>query len=336
MTKKEKEIYKSGRKNENAYHFSKLKRKQKIFLGIVVFVIIVISFISILEKLDIVTWNGIKTYTGAIDGVKPVESDFAVYYLDVGQSDCTIVICNDEVLIIDCGTFNQVNTIRQSLLSLNIDKIDYMVITHQHDDHMGGASVILDNWEVNNFLMPKLSQYNNVSSNTYNDLLNIVFSNNDIKKISAQSGYEFMLGEALVQILSPSVQDENLNNMSVVLKITYGDTEFLFQGDAEKEIEDDLIRSGYDIDVDVLKSGHHGSNTSSSEKYLNAVTPKVAVISNGPDNSYGHPNGSVLERLENNGIPTFITSLDGDIAVTSDGKMITVYTQNSDKIFQYK
>ncbi len=335
MTKNEKTIYKSGRKNENAYPKFQLTKKQKKLLVYTVVITVVAILVYILDFSGVTSVPEIKNTLGAIDGVKPVNSDFAVYYLDVGQSDCTIVICNDEVLMIDCGTYNQLNTIRQSIHTLEIGKIDYMLITHQHDDHMGSAIDLLDDLTVENFIMPRLTQSNNVSSKTYNVLINTINSKN-INKIPAQDCKSFMLGEALVEILSPTVQSNNLNNMSVVLKITYGDTEFLFQGDAESKIENDLLWSDYDIDVDVLKSGHHGSKTSSTDKYLDATSPEIAIISSGYGNNYGHPNATVLERFEKEGISTFNTFLDGDIAVASDGEIITVYTQNSNEVFQYK
>lgn len=335
MTKKEKAIYKSERRNESGYPKFQLTKKQKNFFSYVVLVVIVGIIVYTLDFSGILSIFEIKNFLGAIDGVKPVESDFAVYYLDVGQSDCTIVICDDEVLMIDCGTYNQLNTIRQSIHTLEIDKIDYMLITHQHDDHMGSAVDLLEDLTVENFIMPKLSQSNNVSSKTYNVLINTI-DNKNINKIPAQDCKSFMLGSARIELLSPNEQSNNLNNMSVVLKITYGNTEFLFQGDAESKIENDLLLSDYDIDVDVLKSGHHGSNTSSTDKYLDATSPEIAIISSGYGNNYGHPNGTVLDRLEQKGIATYSTFLDGDIAVVSDGEIITVYTQNSKEIFQYK
>ena len=335
MTKNEKVIYKSGRKNENGYPRFQLTKKQKKLLAYAVVITIIGVIVYILDFTGVSSISEIKNVFGAIDGVKPVDGDFAVYYLDVGQSDCTIVVCDDEVLMIDCGTYNQLNTIRQSIHTLEIDKIDYMVITHQHDDHMGSAIDLLYDLTIENFIMPRLAQSNNVSSKTYNVLINTI-NNKNINKIPAQDCKSFMLGEALVEILSPTVQSNNLNNMSVVLKITYGDTEFLFQGEAESKIENDLLRSDYDIDVDVLKSGHHGSKTSSTDKYIDATSPEIAIVSSGYGNNYGHPNATVLERLEKEGISTFTTFLDGDIAVASDGEIITVYTQNSKEIFQYK
>ena len=335
MTKNEKAIYKSGRKNENGYPRFQFTKKQKKFVAYTILIVIFGIIVYALDFLGIASISEIKNVFGAIDGVKPVDSDFAVYYLDVGQSDCTIVVCDDQVLMIDCGTYNQLNTIRQSMHTLNIDKIDYMVVTHQHDDHMGSAIDLLEDLTVENFIMPKLTQSNNVTSKAYNVLVNTLDGKN-INKIPAQDCKSFMLGEALVEILSPTVQSNNLNNMSVVLKVTYGNTEFLFQGDAESKIENDLLRSDYDIDVDVLKTGHHGSKTSSSDKYIEATSPEIAIISSGYGNNYGHPNAMVLERLEKENISTFTTLLDGDITVASDGETITVYTQNSKEVLQYK
>lgn len=335
MTKNEKAIYKSGRKNENGYPRFQLTKKQKKLLAYAVVITIIGVIVYILDFTGVSSISEIKNVFGAIDGVKPVDSDFAVYYLDAGQSDCTIVICDDEVLMIDCGTYNQLNTIRQSIHSLEIDKIDYMLITHQHDDHMGSATDLLNDLKVENFIMPKLAQSNNVTSKNYNVLINSLDSKN-INKIVAQDCKSFMLGDALVEILSPVTQSNNLNNMSVVLKITYGNTEFLFQGDAESKIENDLLRSDFDIDVDVLKVGHHGSKTSSTDKYLDATSPKIAIISSGYGNNYGHPNGTILERFEQKGITAFSTFLNGDITVSSDGKIITVYTQNNNEVYQSK
>ena len=335
MTKNEKTIYKSGRKNKNSYPKIQLTKKQKKFVVYAVIITIIGVIVYILDFTGVSSISEIKNVFGAIDGVKPVDSDFAVYYLDAGQSDCTIVICDDKVLMIDCGTYNQLNRIRQSIHTLEIDEIDYMLITHQHDDHMGSAVDLISNLTVKNFIMPRLAESNNVTSKTYNVLINTLNSKN-INKIPAQDCKSFMLGDALVEILSPVTQSNNLNNMSVVLKITYGNTEFLFQGDAESKIENDLLRSDFDIDVDVLKVDHHGSKTSSTDKYLDFTSPQIAIFSSGYGNNYGHPNGTILERFEQKGITAFSTFLNGDITVSSDGKIITVYTQNNNEVYQCK
>lgn len=329
MTDKEKQIYKSGNENKNGYHFKRFSLKFRIVFYISVITLVAFSIIAILDKQDIITWNDIKNTTGAIEGVKPINSSFAMYFLDVGQSDCTIIICDNEVMIVDCGTHNQVNTIKESLLSLNIKEIDYMLITHQHDDHMGGAAEIIKNWEVKNYIMPKLLGENDVSGFTYENLLGTLFKDKDTNKIAAQDCKSFMLGSAKVEFLSPTKQDKNLNNMSVVVKITYGETSFLLQGDAESKIENILLNSQNDLDVDVLKLGHHGSNTSTNEKFLKAVSPQVTIISSGYDNTYNHPNDNVLNRVDKVNADTFATSLHGNIAISSNGSEICVYPQKN-------
>lgn len=335
MTKKERALYKSGKSNKNSYHFSIIRESQRKKVAYIIIVMIIASVLLLLHISGIASLDEMKSTFGAIDGVQPIESDFAVYYLDVGQSDCTIVICDGEVLMIDTGSLRRINTIRQSMHTLNIHSIDYMVITHQHDDHMGSASELINDVPVENFIMPKLAESNNITDNkTYNILINTL-ADKDINRIPSQECESFMLGDALVEILSPTVQSNNINNMSIVLKITYGETEFLFQSDAETKIENDLIRSDYDIDVDVLKIGHHGSKTSSSEKFLNVTSPEFAIISSGARNTYSHPNKKILDRLEEFEIYTFVTSLDGDIAVSSDGNTIKVHTQYSSDIFEY-
>lgn len=335
MTEKEKQIYKSGNENKTGYHFKRFSSKSRIIIAVSILAFLFFSFIAIFDNNDIFTWSDIKYQTKAIEGVKPIDSNFAIYFLDVGQSDCTIIVCDGEVMLVDCGTHNQVNTIKQSLLSLNIKEIDYMLITHQHNDHMGGAAEIIKNWRVNSFIMPKLLKENNVYSFTYDNLLNILFNENDINIFAAQDCKPFMLGSARVEFISPINQDKNLNNMSVVIKITYGNTSYLLQGDAESKIENYLLNSQADVDVDVLKIGHHGSNTSTNEKYLNAVSPKVTIVSSGYDNTYNHPNDNVLNRVDRVKTDTFVTALHGNITITSNGSEISVYPQKNSESKTY-
>lgn len=322
------ELYKSGEKNKYGYRKSIKLFKFPIILSIIVSFLILCSVITVLDKTNVISWNKIQSYVGAVNSVSNHNSDFSVHYLNVGQSDCSIVVCDNKVLMIDTSLKANINEVREALISLNIDTIDYMIITHQHDDHMGGASTIINNFNVKNVIMPKLSKINMVTTYAYEELLTSI-KDKKVNPIPATSGLEFFLGSSKVKILSPTVQDENLNNMSVVIKLTYGNNSFLFTGDAEKSVEKQLLNSGVDIKADVLKLGHHGSNTSSTDSFLNTVKPRYAVISCGSDNSYGHPSKDVIERLHKNNIPYYITNYHGNITFTSDGNNINVTTETS-------
>lgn len=329
-----KSIYKSGKRNPNGYYSNKRKRKEKVVIATAIVLFFFSLIMSFLDNNGIFTWNDLNNATSTLNGPVNPDSDFSIYYLDVGQGDCTIIKSNDAVMVIDTSTKNHSQDIQEVLMSLSINKIDYLVITHQHDDHMGSAKDIIDKYEVSNIIMPKLSEINMVTTTSYENLLKSIASNK-VNAIPATVGDSFKIGDASVQILSPAVQDEELNNMSVVLKVIYGETSFIFQGDAEKVIEKQLLNSDFDLSADIIKVGHHGSNTSSTDKYLKAVNPQYAIISCGADNSYGHPHNEVIDRLKKNSISFYITAQTGDITVTSDGKNIDIQTQNKEWLSIY-
>ena len=328
MTLKEKILYIKGKRNPDGYGFNPLdytaNRKRTVFICLVIVAGLILEILCLCGA---TSWQKIFSATNVVRSVKQQDSNFAVYYLDVGQSDCTIVICNDEVLMIDTGTINQLNTIKTNLYMLEIDTIDYMLITHPHEDHMGSASEIIKDYNVLNILMPSLTVENYVPSFTYNNLLNVI-SENNVNPETVSYGDSFMLGSAVVEIFAPINQDDNFNNLSVVAKITYGDTSFLFTGDAEEEVEKQILREKADVSADALKAGHHGSNTSSTDEFISAVNPRYVIFSSGSDNDYGHPTLNNIEKFEKMGVEQYVTSVDGHITVTSDGKKISVITEN--------
>ncbi len=320
MTKQEKALYKNERKSKLSFS---LQKSGKIKLFAVLLLVIASIVITVLELCGITSWYQVHSALGINNGVKPSNSDFAVYYLDVGQSDCTIVVSNGSVMVIDSGSYTRYNHIAKSLHSLDITKIDYLVITHPHSDHFGGAEQLLDNFTVCNIIMPCMTIENNVENEEYLRLLNAV-AQNGVNAFSAQETKSFDLSGANVDLLAPLKQYKDLNNMSIVLRVTYGETSFLFQGDAESQVENDLLNSGVSLKSTVLKVGHHGSKTSSTNAYLKAVEPQLAIISCGEENTYGHPRVTVIEYLAQNNIDFLITASYGDIVVESDGKEITV------------
>lgn len=296
---------------------------------------IICAVVSVLEKSGVTDWGKIYGYAEIVDGIKPTDSEFQIHYLNVGQSDCTLVICNNHTLIIDTGTYHQIDEIYNTLRTLGIQKIDYIVITHQHDDHMGSAASIIRDYPVDNIIMPKLSEINMVTTLEYEELLTVI-SQREVTAIPAEPGLDFQLGDANVHFYAPLKQDKNINNMSAVLKITYGETSFLFQGDAEKKVENALLNTEEDLSADVIKLGHHGSSTSSTDKYIKAVAPKIAIASCGYNNDYGHPNKNTLKTLNKYEVDIFVTFICGDISVFSDGKIIKLMTEYSDEVLIYE
>lgn len=332
MQKKERNLYKSGESNPNKYKFHILTQKERRKAFIIVILCIAALIISILELFGITNWHKVNIFIGAVDGIRVADTDFAVYYLDVDQSDCSIVVCDGKVMVIDTGSYPQLVKIQEALYTLEVDTIDYLVITHQHDDHMSCAERLIWIYDVKNIIMPRLSEENAVNTETYARLLNTI-ADYDVNPIAAQHSENFDLGSATVEVLAPLKQYKELNNMSIVMKINYGETSFLFQGDAESQVENDLLYSDYNLTADVLKLGHHGSKTASTEKYLDAVNPQIAIISCGQGNSYGHPRNTVMEYLVERDIDYYITVDSGDITVSSDGKNIQVFTE---KVAEYK
>ena len=326
MLKKERNLYKNGESNPNKYKFNFLKPKEQKKAYVIALLVIFGLIITILEIFGITNWHKVSVFSGAVDGIKVADTDFAVYYLDVGQSDCSIVVCDGKVMVIDTGSYPQLLDIQEALFALEVETIDYLVVTHQHEDHMSGAERLMGLYNVENIVMPRLSDENMVESETYDRLLHAI-ANNNVNPIVTQEVDYLDLGSAKIDIFAPRKQYKELNNMSTVIKITYGETAFLFQGDAESQVENDLLFSDYDLSADVLKLGHHGSKTASTEKYLDAVNPDIAIVSCGQGNSYGHPRVTVMEHLVERDIDYYITVDDGDITVTSDGNNIEVFTQ---------
>lgn len=318
-----KKVYKSGRSNPNAY-LPKGNIKKFLTVSIILLIIIFTFTVEYLDKKNGGAWKNTYKNIGLIENYPDAdEFGLSAYFLDVDQSDCSILVNNGKVLMIDTGTHDQVPKIREALQSLEITKIDYLIITHQHDDHMGGATEILENYDVSNIIMPKLSKINMVTTRAYENLLNKI-KEKGVNAIAAEPNLTFDLGNAKCTVLAPLSQDENLNNISTVTKVVFGSTSFLFQGDAEKKAELAILSSEADVSADVIKIGHHGSKTSSAKKYIDAVSPKIAVISCGVQNRYGHPHEVTMETLNNAGVDTYITYQYKTLCIKSDGKKISV------------
>lgn len=250
----------------------------------------------------------------------------AVHFLDVGQADCSIMKTEDAVIMIDAGDVDAFSKIEAYLRKLQIQKIDYLILTHAHSDHIGSADDVLRNYPVENVIMPRYTEENMPTSKVYEDLL-LALQEAKPKIMEAKPGNTYDIGALSMQILAPNRTYKEMNNSSVVTRITYKNRVFLFQGDAEKQSEKDILESGLPVTADVLKLGHHGSKTSSIEAYLDAVHPSFAVISCGVNNKYGLPSEPVLERLESRKIEYRRTDVNGDIVVATDGDKLYLETE---------
>ncbi|MGM9554796.1 MAG: ComEC/Rec2 family competence protein [Faecousia sp.] len=247
----------------------------------------------------------------------PESPDFSVVFLDVGQADAALVLCEGEAMLIDGGNVADSDIIYTVLEKREITHLDYVVCTHAHEDHVGGLSAALHACTVGTVYSP-VTEYDSECFRTF-------------ARTAAEQGAEltvpavgdsFRLGSARVDILACDSEAAETNNSSIVLKVVYGETSFLFTGDAEYEVEETLLESGADLSATVLKVGHHGSDTSTSYRFLNEVMPQYAVISVGKKNSYGHPSETVLSRLQDADATILRTDELGDIVLTSDGKTV--------------
>lgn len=257
-----------------------------------------------------------------------VSDDFSVHFIDVGQGDCSLVLSGGKSLLIDAGENGHETKVINYLRSQGVEKLDYIIATHQHSDHIGGLPEVIEEFGAYNIIMPRLTKELTPTNKTYTAFLNAV-KESGAKVISAKPGAVYTLGEAEFEILGPvSNNTDDLNNMSVVARLVCGGKSFLFTGDAEKSEEAEIIENGASLNCDVLKVGHHGSKTSSGVDFLSAVSPEICVIMCGKDNDYGHPHSQILNRIDEYADTVYRTDICGDIVMTLDGGDIAVKYEN--------
>lgn len=273
--------------------------------------------INDIEVSETVTQTTKNEVNSAIFDDNNSDNVLKVHYIDVGQGDSTFIELPDGTsMLIDAGEIDQGDKVSTYIFNQGYDTINYVVATHAHSDHIGGMADVLNTFNVNNFYMTDSA----ATTVVYEKMLEAVEESNAFVHTVMAGDTILNSGDLSIEVVAPKVFDEEeQNNNSIVIKITYGDTKLLFTGDAEKEEEDGIWTN---IKCDVLKIGHHGSSSSTTSNFLKKVEPKYAVISCGLGNSYGHPTDEVLTRLEKNNIEVYRTDLQGTIVVSSDGKTI--------------
>ncbi len=236
-------------------------------------------------------------------------NNLKVYYFDVGQADSILIVNNNSTMLIDAGNNDDGELVVNNIKKLGISKLDYVIGTHPHEDHIGGLDDVIDAFDIGTIYMPKVQ----TNTKTFEDVLDSV-SNKGLTITAPKIGDKFQVGNANCEVMSTGEDSSNLNSTSIVIRMEYNNKSYLFMGDAEKINED----SREWPQTDILKVGHHGSSTSSSQNFLDQVKPKIAVIQLGEGNKYGHPHDEVIKRLENIGAIIYRTDLQKDILIEQE------------------
>lgn len=247
------------------------------------------------------------------------ETSFQIHFIDVGQADAALIICDGKTMLIDGGNAADSQIMYSYLQKLDISHLDYVIGTHPHEDHIGGIPGALQYVDSIGTVYSPVTTYTGSAFPKFVTAVQNHGKSIQIPKI----GTVFNLGSATCKILAVNTPSEDVNDTSIVMRITYGDNSFMFTGDAELPVETLLLSGNETLKSDVLKVGHHGSSSSTSYLWLRTVDPDYAVICVGADNSYGHPTEAVLSRLRDADVTTYRTDLHGDILCTSDGKNLT-------------
>lgn len=266
------------------------------------------STLSNISEIDSNTEDTISIETTNIDG-----ENVKIYFIDVGQADCSLLVSNNETMLIDAGNNEDGKYIVDFIKSLGINKIDYVIGTHAHEDHIGGLDNVIREFEIENVLLSPVTS----NTQTYEGVLEEIEKKNlgiTVPKI----GEKFKVGNTVSTVLSVSDDENETNNSSIVVRTEFYNNSFLFMADLESNYEKKIKWP----ETTVLKVGHHGAETSSCNYFLNQVKPKYSIISVGEDNSYNHPSSITLNRLRNIKSEVYRTDEKGTVVLTSDGNKV--------------
>lgn len=295
-----------------------MKKKHKKIISAIIAILIVLLY-NYYTK-DIEPSNANKEN---IPVINEVTSDLQIYYFDVGQADSILILNNDTAMLIDAG-----NNADGPLLvdyiknKLKINKIDIVVGTHPHEDHIGGIDDIINNFDIEDIYLPEVI----TTTKTFEDMITAI-ENKDLAISIPEKGERFKLGEADFEVIYTGTNDKDLNATSIIINMLYGEKTYLFTGDTTEEVEDTILNQN--IDIDVLKVAHHGSRYSSSYEFLKIATPEYAIVSVGEENSYEHPHQEAINRIKKHTNNIYMTKDVGTILLTSDGKEIEIEYLNT-------
>lgn len=299
----------------------KLNKLIRIIIGLVILIVVIIQG-NLFDNVSNATASiNDSTKSDKIDA--KLKENFSVSFIDVGQADSVLIRNGNYNMLIDAGNNEDGEKLVNYFKSLGIEEFTYVFATHPHEDHIGGMDDIINNFKIDNYYMSnKLS-----TTKTFMDVLDALDGRN-LKYTVPNKGDTLKLGDANIKVIYPGDDKSNINDSSIVLKITYGKNSFLLTGDATSNVERKIYNE--DIKSDVLKVAHHGSSYSSTDVFLDRVKPYYAVISVGKNNIYNHPSNKTLEKLNKRNIKVYRTDLDGTIVFISDGDNLSVKALKTD------
>ena len=253
-----------------------------------------------------------------------------VHILDVGQADCILIQGPEKVLVIDGGESGDASTIIQYLQKRGVERLDIAIGTHPHSDHYGGITQVMQAIPTGEFFHHPVPEEHTPTTRSYQKLIQYLLDSKTKTTVLDPGDTLDLGGGAVLTILAPLEGYEDMNNNSLVGRLTFGERAFLFTGDAEKKSEKAILESGVELSADVYSIPHHGSNTGMTQKFLDQVKPQYATISVGKDNDYGHPHRDTIQRLSEGEIPCLRTDLLGNIVFETDGKTLSLSTDRGE------
>lgn len=255
-----------------------------------------------------------------------VDGTIELYVIDVGQADAVLIKAEEGNILFDAGDLDTKYELIDYLEKVGVSEIEYAIFTHPHADHIGGADVVLESFDVHNVIMPVVNEKDVPTTKVYERLIDAIEADETINAIAAVPDAEYSVGEVKMKILAPNSDDySDLNNYSVVVRVDFGATSFMLTGDAEDVSEEEMLvrYPASELKCTFYKAAHHGAAESNTARFLNAVKPEIIAISCGEGNSYGHPHAEAMARFEDTGATIYRTDLLGTLKFTSDGTTVT-------------
>ena len=285
---------------------------RKVFLSLVAVVLLALG-----------AWE--RGFINDIRPISKVEGEIEIHVVDVGQADCTLIIAETGNVLIDAGDTQTAEEVKAYLKRVGVTELAYAVFTHPDADHIGGAATVLENFDVENVILPKLNEDDVPTTAVYESMIAALVADESIRVFAAKEGAEYEIGELKMKILSPlSANYYDINNYSVSVRFDFGKTSMLFTGDALSVAEREMLNaySESTLRADFFQAGHHGASNANTEDFVKAVSPNIVAISCGKNNSYGHPSEEALAAFANVGATVYRTDELGTMIFISDGKEI--------------